>query len=919
MSEIGENIYDTTKDDLNQIGDGIKDARDAYDKGKNLYNHITNAKAKAGAASGTDAAAEGAAGGTASSGAAAEGAAGGTASSGAAVGTGATEAGTSALATTSTPVLAIILISIGVFAFLALSYAYMQEMGQSSSGRRYAETVLNQQLTHNDSGTFEEGNNDDKPDDDPDYSELYEFYGGSPYLKGYLQFITFLKGTEKTVEDAEGSEVLEGTIKAMKEEKDFPTTVGAFEKAKKLVLLDAQAWVDSYKSMSGWGHDCIHDKSSGSVSEGDHCDHGTIDEYDRFGNKMECDGWTSETSKEVMSQVEAAVETLFDDVDYAELVCVLGENENYDLDSMTEESFRAIFMGKKSTRTSVLRQYYYLEIRVGHQRYDVTYTTYNDDGSVKSSEVVAERYKDVGHVTLERYNLDELYVICSQKQAYEAWYTHEDFNPESEYYLGKNVYHKNQEPSKMTNEEFLSWQEPRTRQYGAYGSSSSGGTHIDTATQNKLFGETKRSPRGEIRARQGFNIADFEYYVSETLEDLYSRLIGFFKDGDEDNKSGGYVENSKNKKILNMYRYINQADEPQASISFAGGTYRAYGCAPSCYIMVGEYYLRQKQDIQTLVNKYSAGNSGIYGSALIEGLGGKSYQHSYSGLDQIISEIDSGNPVVLNFKGNGGALGDHPKGHYIVIMGYDEHGFYVYDPGDRYNTYGNGGPSECLITYEEFESISNTFINVYTFRFDNVSFPDFATDATFDVDENTVATVKQALSLSFSTGSTAYAMEYAYLTEKYGSNFAIGFMANMRQESGGRGGIDQASGEIISSGADIQALIDDYNSGYKTWSGLGIHQWTEGRKKGLLDQYVADGLLNKATVTQEELIASELKYLEKELTGSESGVVSSCEGKSVGECTKIIAHQFERCGTYGARDNTANKMYQALQRAGVVS
>ena len=354
MSEIGENIYDTTKDDLNQIGDGIKDARDAYDKGKNLYNHITNAKAKAGAASGADAAAEGAAGGTASSGAAAEGAAGGTASSGAAVGTGATEAGTSALATTSTPVLAIILISIGVFAFLALSYAYMQEMGQSSSGRRYAETVLNQQLTHNDSGTFEEGNNDDKPDDDPDYSELYEFYGGSPYLKGYLQFITFLKGTEKTVEDTEGNEVLEGTIKAMKEEKDFPTTVGAFEKAKKLILLDAQAWVDSYKSMSGLGHDCIHDKSSGSVSEGDHCDHGTIDEYDRFGNKMECDGWTSETSKEVMSQIEAAVETLFDDVDYAELVCVLGENENYDLDSMTEESFRAIFMGKKSRRSTVL-------------------------------------------------------------------------------------------------------------------------------------------------------------------------------------------------------------------------------------------------------------------------------------------------------------------------------------------------------------------------------------------------------------------------------------------------------------------------------------------------------------------------------------------------------------------------------------
>ena len=785
-------------------------------------------------------------------------------------------------------------------------------MGQSSSGRTYYESTQSQQNTKNYSGSYESGKNDDKPDDDPDYEELYERYGGSPYLKGYFQFIPFLKGSEKVIEDAEGSQTLEGTIKAMQEEKGFPNSVGAFEKAKKLALLDAQAWVDNYHSMSGLiGNDkCIHDGSHGAITESDYCSHGdipslgsTIDGVPYTG----CDGWTNESSQEVMDQIETAVETLFDDVDYAELLCVLGENEDFDLNNMTEEGFRAIFMGKKSTRTSVLREYYYLEIRVQHSMYDVTYTYENDNGDPETV-VTEKRSRDVGVVTLERYNLDELYVICGQRNAFESWEKHEDFNPDSTHYMKKF----------MTNAEFLEWQEPLTRRYGAYGQATTDGNYINTETQNKLFGEKKRSQRGEIRGRQGFDIANFEYYASETLDNLISSIHGFFSGTDETTTSGGYIENSKNKKILNMYRYINQADEPQASISFAGGTYHQYGCAPSCYIMVAEYYLRQEQNIQTLVNKYSAGSSGIYGAALISGLGGQSYEHSYSGEDMIISEIDSGNPVILSFKGNAGALGNHPNGHYIVIMGYDEHGFYVYDPGDRYNTYGHGGPSECLITYEEFASISNTFRSVYTFSFPNAVLPDLVTDSTFDVDENTVATVKQALSF-LGTSNTAYAMEYAYLTEKYGSNFAIGFMANMMQESSGRGGVSQNDGSIIKSGSDIQKLIDDYNSGVHTWSGLGIHQWTESRKAGLLQQYQEDGLLEKDSVSQEELIASELKYLAKELEGSESGVVSSCEGKSYSECTKIIAKQFERCGTYGSRNDDATKMYQALQRAGVVS
>lgn len=816
------------------------------------------AGAAGGAAAGGSAAASAAGGGAAAGGATGAGAAAGTAAGGAAAG-GATAAG-------GWIVLVVALVAFAIFFFIAL-FTSMQEEGQSSAGVRYTSSQYSQAMG-NYSGQFEEGNNDDRPEDDPDYDELQSHQGASHYLKAYCQFIPFMKGTERFLEGIQGDELLEGTVKEMKEEKGFANTVGVFEKAKKLAMLDGKDWIQELERENPLGH------------------------------------WNELSSEITLGRLESAANDLFQNINYAELVDVLSQNPEYDLTKMTEKDFRKVFLGNKANRTEILRKYYYLHIEPYQSTYGkegVATILYDEEGNVTYDN--SDEPLDAGRVTLEPYNLDELYVICSGPQA--EWAANPDFNPDSLDVKSKI----------MTNEKKLNWMENYTRTYGGFNISS--GTW-DKQTQTRLFGERIRSGRGEIRERAGFSHADFQYWVSETLEDLFSALHGIFRHEESASMGGGYLENGKNKKILDMYRYINQGENPQASLPFAGGTFQQYGCAPSSYIMVIEYFLRQEVDIAGAIKKFGAGSQGIYGSAMISAYGGSSRMSGYGGPEQIISQIDAGKPVILSLRGYN-SFHHTSGGHYVVIMGYDEEGFYLYDPGSRANTYGYGTQT-CTVSYEQFARDAGTFQGIYTFDFANITIPEFSENTTggttvsFEVDEETVARVESALAANFGSGAKAYAMEYALLTQKYGSNFAIGFMANMCQESGGRGGIDQKTGKIFTSGADILAYMNSNAS----WSGLGIHQWTESRKQGLLNQYREDGLLDKASVSQEDLIASELNYLMKELGGAESGVIAKCEGKSASECAIIIAREFERCGIDGGRANNAKNIYNALQRNGVL-
>lgn len=777
----------------------------------------------------------------------------------------------------------IIAIVIGAALFLLIVMFFLINMallkkGSTSTGTRYQQSQI-QQNEKKYSGEFEEGNNDNKPEDDPDYADLQEYDGRSPSMKSVIQFVVFFKGSNKYLNDIQGDDLLEDMTVDMEDvfEKEVS---GVFEKAQKLALLDGEKWVDELGEANPHGH------------------------------------WTDESKELTMERVYAAVEALFTNVDYAELFDVVSMNENFDYDNMTEKQFRELFLGTVSTRTDVLRQYYYLNTKVDVSRIECK--TRREWGRVHywTDPITGERYDDgdelleIGIVELEKYNLDELFAICYGSytgEGKEGWGRHDSFNPDTQM---KGTF--------RTMASFLDWQEKYTRRYTAWNTTSKEGkTPINKETAGKLFGVNQRSERGDVRPRKAYEV-DFSYWISETMPDLWNWIHGF--DDDSGNSGtydtgGGYITNSKEKKILNMYRYINQGEEPQASLSFAGGTYRQYGCAPSCYIMVAEYYTRRTIDIGSAISKHSAGTAGIKGAELIAEYGGKQTQSGYSGPEQIIAEIDAGNPVVLSLRGYN-SFHHTGSGHYVVIMGYDEDGFYMYDPGNRGNTYGYGTDT-YTVSYEQFEADSSTFQSIYTFSFPNITISDSSGSiSSFNVDSETATQVAQALAGNGYSNGANFGLVYAYLTEKYGSNFAIGFMANMMQESSGAAGVEQGGSVIFHSGADITRYMN--SSSASNWKGLGICQWTEGRKLGLLNQYIEDGLDKKATVSQTDLLSSELKFLQKELTGSESGTVSACQGLSAVEVAEKFAATYERCGIYGERSTYASNFYSILQRNGIV-
>lgn len=96
-------------------------------------------------------------------------------------------------------------------------------------------------------------------------------------------------------------------------------------------------------------------------------------------------------------------------------------------------------------------------------------------------------------------------------------------------------------------------------------------------------------------------------------------------------------------------------------------------------------------------SKYYDGNAFNSGVLLSEyGLS----QSRYSGYDvnTIRDAIDNGSPVILQIDG-WFSFHQRDTGHFMVIMGYDDEGFMMYDPASTDNSYNYSGRS---IPYEAF-------------------------------------------------------------------------------------------------------------------------------------------------------------------------------------------------------------------------
>lgn len=165
--------------------------------------------------------------------------------------------------------------------------------------------------------------------------------------------------------------------------------------------------------------------------------------------------------------------------------------------------------------------------------------------------------------------------------------------------------------------------------------------------------------------------------------------------------------------ILDMYSYINQGDYPNdkrgplKTAKDERDTIKKSGCIDCTYIMLYEYYFRNELSVPFISLNYVKNNlfqtpdflddfSLTYGTT---GSGNAAFSS-----DTIVQQITEGKPVVLYIEGrwtyNNKVYHASDNGHFLLIVGYDETGFYVYDPGSRSNT-ENGS-----IPYEAFNSIS---------------------------------------------------------------------------------------------------------------------------------------------------------------------------------------------------------------------
>lgn len=97
----------------------------------------------------------------------------------------------------------------------------------------------------------------------------------------------------------------------------------------------------------------------------------------------------------------------------------------------------------------------------------------------------------------------------------------------------------------------------------------------------------------------------------------------------------------------------------------------------------------------------------------------------------------------------------------------------------------------------------------------------------------------------------------------------------------------EQAGKVISSKDMVTAMLQV--SGSTPGIGVGSCQWSGGRRVGILNKY------NTLTdFSANSLLLADVSFIMDELSGSYSGVISNCSGKSASECAKIICGEYEK-------------------------
>ena len=200
--------------------------------------------------------------------------------------------------------------------------------------------------------------------------------------------------------------------------------------------------------------------------------------------------------------------------------------------------------------------------------------------------------------------------------------------------------------------------------------------------------------------------------ISKGIEGLFSSDI-YYKHavGLRDQLTCNYVPDGQSV-ILEMQSYINQGKYPDnyRGTDGRGQSIKAAGCCDCSYAMIAMYLNRANYDIVSISRTYVSNNN-FRGKDFLNSVGLKEdvRDGAYS-ASSVIGYLTEGLPVMLHISGkwvyNGITYHGSTNGHFLVIMGFDDVGFYVYDPGSNQNT--TNGP----IPYAAFSHVAGKSIRV---------------------------------------------------------------------------------------------------------------------------------------------------------------------------------------------------------------
>ena len=217
------------------------------------------------------------------------------------------------------------------------------------------------------------------------------------------------------------------------------------------------------------------------------------------------------------------------------------------------------------------------------------------------------------------------------------------------------------------------------------------------SNRSPVYWDVNNSAWLKARGWQGTGRSPW-YYIEITYNDKFDAIE--WEDDPGDAPDPGDFEPPEGGKILDMYEYINQGDYPDTLRGSSNETIKKSGCLDCTVAMIAMYYKRYHIPI-TDVSKHVDSGGSLHTSDALADYGLKSSGNIGSSvIEGVISEINADRPVILHIRGywtsseDGRVLHGTSNGHFLVGIGYDMTGLYVWDPGRRSNyhiSYGDWG------------------------------------------------------------------------------------------------------------------------------------------------------------------------------------------------------------------------------------